>query len=323
MPPSSQKFETYSWHVSTSGLPDYPIGMLINPGSKINIPETFTLPLRIIGIPEFEDSLDVARSIDKPSPVSSSLGALPSVSLKQLGIVEADHILDNQKYPYVIGKGEINEVLAVCEMTALHLKVPFRYDGIKKAIESHFRRDKVLSLELVAGLTEGLGLRSQLGIVQNEYLASIEAPALLMLEGSPVIVFEVQPDEISVGHPRKGLIRISTKQLKSQLPEEIKFALPRRLTSSPTSRFGWSWFTPLIVKYKKSLSLVFVTSLLAQLFGLAIPLLIQQIIDKVLMQGNMSTLNVIGGVMIVLAIFQGYLMALRTYIFVYTTIEWI
>ena len=58
---------------------------------------------------------------------------------------------------------------------------------------------------------------------------------------------------------------------------------------------------------------------MAQLFGLAIPLLIQQIIDKVLMQGNMSTLNVIGGVMIVLAIFQGCLTALRTYIFVDTT----
>ena len=37
------------------------------------------------------------------------------------------------------------------------------------------------------------------------------------------------------------------------------------------------------------------------------------------MQGNMSTLNVIGGVMIILAVFQGCLLALRTYIFVDTT----
>ena len=204
-------------------------------------------------------------------------------------------------------------------MTALHLKVPFRYDGVKKAVESHFRRDKVLSLELVAALSEGLGLGTQIGFVENDYLASIEAPALLILEGSPVILFEIKPDEITIGHPRQGLIKISVKQLKSKLPKEVKFALPRRITSSPTSRFGWSWFTPLIKKYKKSLALVFATSLLAQLFGLAIPLLIQQIIDKVLMQGNMSTLNVIGGVMIILAIFQGCLLALRTYIFVDTT----
>ena len=72
-------------------------------------------------------------------------------------------------------------------------------------------------------------------------------------------------------------------------------------------------------KYKTPLLLVFISSLLAQLFGLAIPLLIQQIIDKVLSQGNLSSLNVLGSVMIILALFQGLLQALRTYIFVDTT----
>ena len=95
--------------------------------------------------------------------------------------------------------------------------------------------------------------------------------------------------------------------------------MPRRIGSTPTKRFGWNWFTPLLAKYKKPLILVFVSSLLAQLFGLGIPLLIQQIIDKVLTQGNLSSLNVLGTVMIVLAIFQGCLTVLRTYIFVDTT----
>ena len=59
--------------------------------------------------------------------------------------------------------------------------------------------------------------------------------------------------------------------------------------------------------------------MLAQLFGLAIPLLLQQIIDKVLSQGNLSSLNVLGTAMVVMALFQGILQALRTYIFVDTT----
>ena len=75
----------------------------------------------------------------------------------------------------------------------------------------------------------------------------------------------------------------------------------------------------MLKKYKRALILVFVSSLLAQLFGLGIPLLIQQIVDKVLSQGNLSSLNVLGTVMIVLAIFQGILLILRTYIFVDTT----
>ena len=122
-----------------------------------------------------------------------------------------------------------------------------------------------------------------------------------------------------LGHPHRGLIRESAEKLQVALGESLKFASPRRIASTPRSRFGWSWFTPLLGKYKRSLILVFVASLLAQLFGLAIPLLIQQIIDKVLSQGNLSSLNVLGTVMVVLALFQGVLMALRTYIFVDTT----
>ena len=93
--------------------------------------------------------------------------------------------------------------------------------------------------------------------------------------------------------------------MPSILGDSFKFVIPRRSASTPTVRFGWNWFTPLLEKYKRSLALVFIASLLAQLFGLAIPLLIQQIIDKVLTQGNLSSLNVLGTVMVVLALFQG------------------
>ena len=107
--------------------------------------------------------------------------------------------------------------------------------------------------------------------------------------------------------------------IKEKIGEELRFVLPRRIATTPTSRFGWNWFTPLLKKYKTALILVFISSLLAQLFGLAIPLLLQQIIDKVLTQGNLSSLNVLGTAMVVMALFQGILQALRTYIFVDTT----
>ena len=74
----------------------------------------------------------------------------------------------------------------------------------------------------------------------------------------------------------------------------------------------------LVKKYKWALLLVFGASLLAQMMGLAIPLP-YQIIDKVLNQGNVSTLNVLGATMVVLALFQGLLTGLRQFIFVDTT----
>ena len=46
---------------------------------------------------------------------------------------------------------------------------------------------------------------------------------------------------------------------------------------------------------------------------------LSQIIDKVLAQGNLSSLNILGAAMVTMALFQGILQALRTYIFVDTT----
>ena len=43
------------------------------------------------------------------------------------------------------------------EMAALQLQVPFRRDVLQKVLEDQFRRDKTLSLELLAALTELIG----------------------------------------------------------------------------------------------------------------------------------------------------------------------
>lgn len=76
---------------------------------------------------------------------------------------------------------------------------------------------------------------------------------------------------------------------------------------------------PLLRKYRGSLAMVFAASFMAQMFALGIPLLLQQIIDKVLTQGNLSSLNILGAAMLVMALFRGLLQALRNYILVDTT----
>ena len=56
-----------------------------------------------------------------------------------------------------------------------------------------------------------------------------------------------------------------------------------------------------------------------RLLGLFNPLLIQQIIDAVINQGNLSSLNVLGTVLVAMALSQALLAILRTYIFSDTT----
>ena len=317
MPPA-QASTNAVWMLSSAGVPGMEVGQRIDPGVVLPKRSGFRLPYRLIGVDAeigTKSSPSLPASVDAVEPFLEQ----PGQSLEQLGILEDDQLVLDERFPSVRGRGQLEEALAVCEMASLQQQVPFRRDAIAKVLESQFRRDKTLSLELLAGLLELLGLNCQLAEAETKHLLSVEAPAVFLLEGVPVILFANSGSTLVLGHPHRGLVRESASDLQASLGTNLRFASPRRIASTPRSRFGWSWFTPLLGKYKRSLILVFVASLLAQLFGLAIPLLIQQIIDKVLAQGNLSSLNVLGTLMVVLALFQGVLMALRTYIFVDTT----
>jgi HlyB family type I secretion system ABC transporter len=307
------------WHVSTEGVPGWPVGAVIQAGQRLPARDELRLPYRCIGLPEAEALPSAEQVVPVQSLAVEAADQAPATSLQQLGILEYEALVDSDRFPLVRGRGQQDEAMAVCEMVALQQRVPFRRDAISKVLEDQFRRDKTLSLELLAGLCELLGLNTQLAEADRHNLASVEAPALLMLEGVPAVLFQQRGSELVLAHPHHGLQRLPVSQVQAQLGERFRFALPRRVGSTPTSRFGWNWFTPLLGKYKTALAIVFGASLLAQLFGLAIPLLIQQIIDKVLTQGNLSSLNVLGTAMVVMALFQGLLTVLRSYIFVDTT----
>ena len=90
-----------------------------------------------------------------------------------MGILEGDQLLEERFLQR--GQGQLEEALAVCEMAALQQQVPFRRDAIAKVLEDQFRRDKTLSLELLAGLLELLGLNCQLADVETQHLLSVEA----------------------------------------------------------------------------------------------------------------------------------------------------
>ena len=77
--------------------------------------------------------------------------------------------------------------------------------------------------------------------------------------------------------------------------EQVQVVLLKRLDDTPKT-FGWGWFAPVIKRFQWPLMQVLLASLFIQLFQLANPLLIQQIIDKVINQSNLSALQVLGAV---------------------------
>ena len=84
-------------------------------------------------------------------------------------------------------------------------------------------------------------------------------------------------------------------------------------------RFDVTWFLGAIQKYRYLLGEVLVASFFLQLFALVTPLFFQVIIDKVLVNRTLSTLDVLVIGLIMISLFETVVGILRTYLFSHTT----
>ena len=123
-----------------------------------------------------------------------------------------------------------------------------------------------------------------------------------------------------VSDPKSKKKFLSIDDLKVKINfDKTNFLYLEKTNLTPKSRFGLSWFLPSIKKYKNALIQVVIASFFVQLLALFNPLLIQQIIDTVITQGSLRSLNVLGLLLIIMSISQAVLSSLRTFLFSDTT----
>ena len=198
----------WHWYLSTPKIPNFPVGTCID-SSLQNLPTRagFQLNYRFIALPDgvLKPKYSDNSSVDIEQ-ASESVDI--HIDLQQLGILEGDNLEDDQRFPVVRGRGALHEALAVTEMLSLEQQVPFRRDAIQKVLEDQFRRDKGLSLELLAYLSELLGMNSQLAETPREHINSIEAPALFFLDDIPVIFHGIHKGKVVIAHPHHGIQKL-------------------------------------------------------------------------------------------------------------------
>ena len=124
---------------------------------------------------------------------------------------------------------------------------------------------------------------------------------------------------LTIASPREGFIQLSPDQLEEAFPEGIELLLLDRSNTTPEESFGIGWFWPALRRYRNVLIQVLVAGFVVQLFTLANPLLIQVIIDKVITQRSLDTLQVLGIALVVVTMLEGVLGSLKTFLFAETT----
>jgi subfamily B ATP-binding cassette protein HlyB/CyaB len=122
-----------------------------------------------------------------------------------------------------------------------------------------------------------------------------------------------------VQHAGKPPELMPVEDYLSQSTGELMFFMSKASFSGPLARFDFTWFIPAIIKYRRLLGEILLISLCLQLIGLVTPLFFQVVMDKVLVNHAMKTLNVITIGFVMATLFEAVLTGIRTWVFAHTS----
>ena len=317
------------WFVSgRSSLPNFP------PGSRLEtdvIEVKGNIPVRLLGINPQDLSLLDGISIESETLETISDSRVDSeIPYAQepefVPPTTSNQPLKNQNYPFFRGQGELDSSLACFQMLSKHLEMPFRKEVVRRILNDQIKRQGSISFQVCAYLSELIGLKSQLVDVPAVAINRIPTPALIRYRDSFAVLYAVDGKKVVLGVPSQGIITCQISQLleeletdEANLQPQVRLLLLSETKETPKERFGLSWFVPYLSRYRRVLIEVFVASFFVQLAALANPLVIQLIIDKVIVQNSINTLNILGVLLLAVGVFEAVLTTLRTYLFVDTT----
>ena len=210
--------------------------------------------------------------------------------------------------------------------------IPFDLDRVRR----RFPPPHSLATLLLAATD--LGMRATVSEVQSDALTSPSPPCFVLLngvaEGSGSVYAVAQVTEsdaegvrlLHAGPTTQVPIYMHWAGLRETFAGAIirfaRLGLPQAESmdqSQPTFPiFGWSWFVPELLRYRRIWRDVLLASLAIQLAALAMPLFSQVIIDKVVVHQTLSTLYIVAIALFALMLFSAGMSWIRQYLVLHT-----
>lgn len=222
-------------------------------------------------------------------------------------------------YPWHRGVGPLEAPIAAFRMLSDHLGLPFRRELLRRVFTNQVKRHGEASLALAGAVAESIGLQTQLLEINAEAITRLDAPQMVRWGNGLALIYRCDNNSVVIGIPAIGNQELSLAEFVEQWGSEGEVLTLRVNELTPQRKFGFRWFLPALQQHRAVLVEVLLASFFVQLFGLVNPLLIQQVIDKVIINNSPSALGVLGTLLVVFAVFEGLLLCLRTFLFVDTT----
>ena len=317
---------------ASNNLPQYPLGSLLDPAAGVPA-ATPPLPCRLVAWQREPLELLLGSGGQTAAQAVAAPGALAPLVPEVVEVGGIDEVLqamplesgldlgsrERTRFSLIRASGPLDEVLACFQMLSAELKLPFRRDAIERILRDSLNRGRTPDLQLCGNLGAMLGLHVSGVRVPASQGTRLQTPALLLWNGGFAIVQFSNARGLVLASPRDGWVELSPAQIAEHYPEGIEMLLLERSSSTPEQRFSFSWFWPSLQRFRGLLLQVLVASFVVQLFSLANPLLIQVIIDKVISQRSLDTLQVLGLALVVVTLMEGVIGSLRTFLFTETT----
>ncbi len=289
-------------------------------------PDTHGLTTRLIALPK--DALRGVALEEPPKLVEAEVvnnstgnsdgGEIPLAPL-QPPVSRFNQTNDANRDFFVSGEGVLEETLACFQMLTKLMNLPFRRDAIERVLRDQLRRGQTPSLRLCGQIAAGLGLHVSGAKVAARMGVRLQTPTLVPWGEAFALAVRSDQRGLLLASPSQGYVELGAEELESSFPEGIDLLLVDRTSTTPEQNFGPGWFWPALKRYRGVLIQVLLASFVVQLFTLANPLLIQVIIDKVINQRSLDTLQVLGIALVAVTLLEGVLGSLKTYLFSETT----
>ena len=314
----------YIWLIGSENVVSQKPGScaLLNEPVRTNGP----LPARLIGIPSsvYKDITESGRSARDVSGsngeiVDASDSVIEAPAIPGISSLDLGQYANRESFQLIRAEGVIQETQACLQMLAAELKLPFRRDSVEKILRDAMRRGRPPTMELCGGLAAMLGLHAYGAKVPANVGTRLQTPALVAWKGSFALLKQSNAKGVVLASPKDGWVNLNASDLETLFPNGIEILLVDKNNATPERKFGIDWFWPAIKRYRGVLVQVLLASFVVQLFGLANPLLIQIIIDKVISQRSLDTLQILGIALVVVTILGGLIGSLRTFLFTETT----
>lgn len=327
------------WVVSGGESLNQPIGTPIRANNPLKQLRPSRFPVRLLGI-DRNCMASTLVSRNRPNTAEAApnqpllLGAAsPIDELPEAEDTVSEVATSSSSYPIWQSAAidPVEDVVACFGMICERLQVPYRPDSLRRSLKQQ-PINKFTPVDLYVRVAQAIGLNAHVVRFSptSGGINRLTAPALIQCSDVMTVLHDVTPKMVVLGSPRTGLLRLEPAELTARLmlddfatdsreTEYCQAIVLERFPTTPTKRFGFHWFLPMVLKQRGILVQVLLSSIVIQLLGLGNPLLVQQVIDKVIVSGNLSAMTVFGILMVVFALMEGLLTILRTYLLISTT----